>query len=402
MLILMQVLVALLAYQQFRLSEQMELLQIAYHKAASLANETRLNTDTRGLEQRLTRLTQSGQDNLRIEIGHQLKTLNTSVRDLELQISERLTQQESKFHENWEENRKANASSRKRVHEIKNQIYQMYESLRFYLPQQRSQMSLSQNQLPLTSFQISLPELYKLRLKLPNGLKLIDPKGSRADLFPPYEMLQERNYKLFKFDEGYIFFKGKGIQEHLAYQLTALLLPGFPVIRSGFLRNYSFEGETLEGTIQEYILNLSTIESNNLHTLSKVQLMQLYAYFLIDYVLGNNDRDFLFSPSTGEIFAVDTDSSFIFKMDKWFESGSFLKTMLKQTHNDPQIRKYLVKKQLEIQAVSDELIEEIFAQVQNKDRWDAPQNPKESLEIILQRKRKLSEFVNTLLVELTL
>ena len=122
MLILMQILVALLAYQQFRLSEQMELLEIAYHKEASVANETRLNTDTRGLEQRLTRLTQSGQDNLRIEMGHQLETLNTSVRDLELQVSKRLTQQEFKFHENWEENRKANASSRKRVHEIKNQI----------------------------------------------------------------------------------------------------------------------------------------------------------------------------------------------------------------------------------------------------------------------------------------
>ena len=61
-----------------------------------------------------------------------------------------------------------------------------------------------------------------------------------------------------------------------------------------------------------------------------------------------------------------------------------------------------IKKQLEIQAVSDEFIEKVFAQVQNQDRWDAPQEPKESLEIILLRKRKLNEFVNTLLVELTL
>ena len=81
MLILMQILVALLAYQQFRLSEQMELLEIAYHKNASVVNESRMNNDTRGLEQRLTRITQSGLENLRVEMAHQLETLNTSIRD---------------------------------------------------------------------------------------------------------------------------------------------------------------------------------------------------------------------------------------------------------------------------------------------------------------------------------
>ena len=70
MLILMQILIALLAYQQFRLSEQMALLEIAYHKDASVANESRMNNDNRGLEQRLTRTTQSGLENLRIEMGH--------------------------------------------------------------------------------------------------------------------------------------------------------------------------------------------------------------------------------------------------------------------------------------------------------------------------------------------
>ena len=108
MLILMQILVALLAYQQFRLGEQRELLEIAYHKDASVANESRMNNDNRGLEQRLTRITQSGLENLRIEMGHQLEILNTSIRDLELQISHRLSDQESKFYENWKEIRNPN------------------------------------------------------------------------------------------------------------------------------------------------------------------------------------------------------------------------------------------------------------------------------------------------------
>ena len=38
------------------------------------------------------------------------------------------------------------------------------------------------------------------------------------------KMLEKRNYKIFKSDQGYLFFKGKGIQEHLGYQLTSLLL----------------------------------------------------------------------------------------------------------------------------------------------------------------------------------
>ena len=147
---------------------------------------------------------------------------------------------------------------------------------------------------------------------------------------------------------------------------------------------------------------MSAIESNNLHTISKAQLMHLYAYFLVDYILGNNDRDFLFSARTGKIYAVDTDASFDFQTQKWFESDSFLKIMLRQSHNDPQIREFLVKKQLEIQSISDDSIRKVFQQVQEKDRWDAPNGANESLEIVILRKRKLGEFVNSLLTELTI
>jgi len=402
MLILMQILIALLAYQQFRLGEQMALLEIAYHKDASVANESRMNNDTRGLEQRLTRITKSGLENLRIEMGHQLETLNKSIRDLEIQISRRLSEQESNFYKNWKEIRTSDNDSRRRIHQIKNQVYQMYESLRFYLPQKRSHHKLSKTQFPLHTTDTIVNKITNFELQIPNQMELIKPEGLRANLFPPLEMIEERNYKIFKSDQGYLFFKGKGIQEHLGYRLTTLLLPNSPIIRSSYLRKYQFNEEILDGTIQDFIINLSAIESNNLHTLSKVQLMQLYAYFLVDYILGNNDRDFLFSASSGKIYAVDTDSSFNFQMQKWFESGSFLKIMLSQSHNDPQIRQFLVKKQLEIQSISDELIREIFQQIQEKDRWDAPQNPKESLEILILRKRELDKFVNSLLVELTI
>ncbi|MEE2925165.1 MAG: hypothetical protein VX619_10335 [bacterium] len=398
----MQILIALLAYQQFRLSEQMALLEIAYHKDASVANESRMNNDNRGLEQRLTRTTQSGLENLRIEMGHQLEILNTSIRDLELQISRRLSEQESKFYENWKEIRDSDTESQRRIHQIKNQVYQMYESLRFYLPQKRSLYKLSKTQFPLVTSNTIVKKIDNFELQIPSKIELIKPEGSRANLFPPLEMLDKRNYKIFKSDQGYLFFKGKGIEEHLGYQLTTLLLPNSPIVRSSYLRQYRFNQEILDGTIQEYIINLSAIESNNLHTMSKVQLMHLYAYFLVDYILGNNDRDFLFSASTGKIYAVDTDASFNFQIQKWFESGSFLKTMLIQSHNDPQIREFLVKKQLEIQSVSDELIKEVFQQIRETDRWGAPQNAKESLEILILRKRKLGEFVNSLLVELTI
>ena len=402
MLILMQILVALLAYQQFRLSEQMELLEIAYHKNASVVNESRMNNDTRGLEQRLTRITQSGLENLRVEMAHQLETLNTSIRDLEIQISRRLSEQESSFYKNWKEIRDSDNNSRHRIHQIKNQVYQMYESLRFYLPQKRSQNKLSKTQFPLDSTDTFVNKITNFELQIPKKIELINPKGLRANLFPPMEMLEKRNYKIFKSDQGYLFFKGKGIQEHLGYQLTSLLLPKASIIRSSYLRKYQFNQEILDGTIQEFIPNLSAIESNNLHTISKAQLMHLYAYFLVDYILGNNDRDFLFSARTGKIYAVDTDASFDFKTQKWFESDSFLKTMLRQSHNDPQIREFLVKKQLEIQSISDDSIRKVFQQVQEKDRWDAPNGAKESLEIVILRKRKLGEFVNSLLTELTI
>ena len=124
--------------------------------------------------------------------------------------------------------------------------------------------------------------------------------------------------------------------------------------------------------------------------------------FLWIIFLGIMTRFSFFSANTGKIYAVDTDASFNFQIQKWFESGSFLKTMLIQSHNDPQIREFLVKKQLEIQSVSDELIKEVFQQIRETDRWGAPQNAKESLEILILRKRKLGEFVNSLLVELTI
>ena len=224
MLILMQILVALLAYQQFRLSEQMELLEIAYHKNASVVNESRMNNDTRGLEQRLTRITQSGLENLRVEMAHQLETLNTSIRDLEIQISRRLSEQESSFYKNWKEIRDSDNNSRHRIHQIKNQVYQMYESLRFYLPQKRSHNKLSKTQFPLDSTDTFVNKITNFELQIPKKIELINPKGLRANLFPPLEMLEKRNYKIFKSDQGYLFFKGKGIQEHLGYQLTSLLL----------------------------------------------------------------------------------------------------------------------------------------------------------------------------------
>ena len=73
-----------------------------------------------------------------------------------------------------------------------------------------------------------------------------------------------------------------------------------------------------------------------------------------------------------------------------------------ESHNDPQIREFLVKKQLEIQSISDDSIRKVFQQVQEKDRWDAPNGANESLEIVILRKRKLGEFVNSLLTELTI
>ena len=98
MLILMQILVALLAYQQFRLSEQMELLEIAYHKNASVVNESRMNNDTRGIRAAIDADNSIRLENLRVEMAHQLETLNTSIRDLEIQISRRLSEQESSFY----------------------------------------------------------------------------------------------------------------------------------------------------------------------------------------------------------------------------------------------------------------------------------------------------------------
>ena len=127
MLILMQILVALLAYQQFRLSEQMELLEIAYHKNASVVNESRMNNDTRGLERSDADNSIRFRKNLRVEMAHQLEILNTSIRDLEIQISRRLSEQESSFYKNWKEIRDSDNNSRHRIHQIKNQVYQMYE-----------------------------------------------------------------------------------------------------------------------------------------------------------------------------------------------------------------------------------------------------------------------------------
>ena len=62
--------------------------------------------------------------------------------------------------------------------------------------------------------------------------------------------------------------------------------------------------------------------------------------------------------------------------------------MLIQSHNDPQIREFLVKKQLEIQSVSDELIKEVFQQIRETDDG-VHTKCKESLEILILRKRKL-------------
>ena len=46
--------------------------------------------------------------------------------------------------------------------------------------------------------------------------------------------------------------------------------------------------------------------------------------------------------------------------------------------------------------------EKFFNRFKKEDRWDAPNGANESLEIVILRKRKLGEFVNSLLTELTI
>ena len=82
--------------------------------------------------------------------------------------------------------------------------------------------------------------------------------------------------------------------------------------------------------------------------------------------------------------------------------GFLFENHVETSHNDPQIREFLVKNSSKFNLLSDDSIRKVFQQVQEKDRWDAPNGAKESLEIVILRKRKLGEFVNSLLTELTI
>ena len=330
------------------------------------------------------------------ELDIKTRKIDKDLRELKLVVEGSMDRKDKQFYEYRDQARAEYLSATRRVHHIQNQIFQLQNSLKFYLPQHSVQEHLlSMKGSPVVSLVLSGD------LASSKSLKLFHPKGERAKLFPPKKLLEERNYHLLSDGRDYFFFKGKGAQEYLGYLLTGILVPAARQVKSLYLRDRTIEGKTLRGTIQEFIMNLSSVEAANLHTLPRAHRMQLFRFLLADYILANNDRDFLFSASENKIVGVDTDASFNFSNDDWFKKGGFFKTLIQITHNDPYVREFIVKTQMEIQAVPDKLLIQAFDLVAEDDAWDSPQGVQASRDLVLARKKKLGDFVEEILVQLT-
>ena len=273
---------------------------------------------------------------------------------------------------------------------LEHQVLALQESLRFFLPQQRitsAQQALisSQSQTSyVTEDVIDLDEI---------PLTEIQKASSREKRFPVLGYIRDKGYRIFDDGTDILILKDKGVQEHLAYQLTSLFTPGANPIPSRYVTKLQLNNETLHGTLQKFLKNVQTLDSNHLHNLNVKQLQEVYRILLIDYMIGNSDRDFLYDSSRDLIVGVDVDESFDYNYDDWFSEESFFHQVLVVTNQDPVIQEWLIREQYRMQSIPDEYIRIHFQNLPESAPWAPELSRRECLEELINRKANLHKFV---------
>lgn len=281
---------------------------------------------------------------------------------------------------------------RVRIHSLRSEFINLRETMRFYL----AEKSLI-DQLPENKLKSSPPK--KLHsLSPPPNLSLAKISPERKDLFPGYDFLMGRGYKILSSQsDGYFLLKNRCYSEFLGYSLSNLLYPLGQSIDVYFLEDYSLENSRLNGTIQQYFVGSEPITTGSIHMLPFKRTIELFRYLLIDFMLGNADRDFLFLPRTNKIIAIDVDDGFDYQSKKkiYLENPIYY-TICGMFKSHPELPTILAKEQLRLQSISEEQIRALFHLSKGK-RWELSISPERALENLLVRRKNLGEFITAIL-----
>jgi|GEM_PF-1371950 len=376
-----------LSFFQYQTLKQINQLSDANNKLEAAVLTQSSIPGSSGLKQEITNQGQVLQD--------RFEKLHSKMEDLEQRYSEFKEEVQLQVVSLSEDQSLSAQSLRKKILEIEHELFYMTESLRFFLPQLR----LSSAQLSALSSDVQNRIVKNGSVTLQErNLSEVGKESSRMERFPVLKFIQSKGYRLFHDGEEILILKDKGVQEHLAYQLTALFLPGENPVPTRYLYNYEYEGEVLHGTLQKFLQNVVMMESEQIHSMNQEQIQEVYRVLLIDYILGNQERDFLYSAKMAQVIGVDVDEAFDFEFDDWFKKETFYHQLLVVTAQDPVLQKWLVKEQYRLQQVSDEAIETLFRELPEKVLWDPVLARQECLEEVLKRKAKLGDFVKRILL----
>ena len=324
------------------------------------------------------------------EISDKLKEINSELNDIRktfIEFTDKVHTQVVALGEDQSENAH---NLRQNIISTENQVLFLKESLRFFLPQQRMtsvQQALLSSQSQNTYVNEDVINLDEI------PLNEIQKASRREKLFPVLAHIRDKGYRIFDDGNDILILKNKGVQEHLAYQLTSLFTPNANPVPSRYVTNLQIKDETLNGTLQKFLKNAKVVDSNHLHNLNVKQLQEIYRILLIDYMIGNSDRDFLYDSSRDLIVGVDVDESFNYNYDKWFTEESFFHKLLVVTNQDPVIEEWLIREQYRIQSIPDERIRIHFQNLPESAPWSPDLSTKECLEELINRKANLDKFV---------
>ena len=279
-----------------------------------------------------------------------------------------------------------------RLNSYRADLMQLRETMRFYLRESSIINEMPHSKSTIPSLTTTSPP------KLPSNLSHVSIDGEIKALFPGYDFLVEKKYLILKSDPGdYYLFKNRDFTEFLNYSLTSLLHPNGLRVDSYFLDGYLLENTRLTGTLQKYFLNAIPIDQQSLQMLPSNRSMELFSYLLIDYLLGNSDRDFLFYPAEDRIIAVDVDDAFQYeKPQKIYLENSIYYSLcgLYRFHRDLPAK--LAKEQLRLQSISELEIRAWFDQARGQ-RWEKEISIDDALLNLLARRKNLGGFIKEIL-----
>lgn len=287
--------------------------------------------------------------------------------------------------ENYQENRV-------RIQSLRSELIHLRETMRFYLAEKNLIDQLPENKLK------SSPSKKLDSLSAPPNLSLANISPDRKDLFPGYDFLMGKDYKILSTpSDGYFLFKDKCFSEFLGYSLSNLLYPLGQSIDVYFLEDYSLGNNPVTGTIQQYFVGSEPITHRSIQMLPFKPTIEIFRYLLIDFMLGNADRDFLFLPRTNKIIAIDVDDGFDYQSKKkiYMENPIYY-TICGMFKSHDELPTILAKEQLRLQSISEEQIRVLFNLSKGK-RWELSISPEEALENLLVRRKNLKEFITAIL-----